>query len=124
MQKLFSMFPAGAPGIGLLLLRMAMGLQMLVYSGCCEASRMPAWLATLVLVWMGLILLGVLTPAMVVFWIPSAGFLVFSGNLALMPAVTSGFSALALALLGPGAYSVDARLFGRRVIRLPDIREN
>jgi len=124
MQKLFSMFPAGAPGIGLLLLRMAMGLQMLVYSGCCEASRMPAWLATLVLVWMGLILLGVLTPAMVVLWIPFAGFLVYAGNLALMPAVTSGFSALALALLGPGAYSVDARLFGRRVIRLPDIREN
>ncbi|MFZ6719786.1 hypothetical protein [Undibacterium sp. Ji49W] len=124
MQKLFSMFPAGAPGIGLLLLRMAMGLQMLVYSGCCEASRMPAWLATLVLVWMGLILLGVLTPAMVVLWIPFAGFLVLAGNLALMPAVTSGFSALALALLGPGTYSVDARLFGRRVIRLPDIREN
>jgi hypothetical protein len=27
--------------------------------------------------------------------------------------------AIALALLGPGAYSIDARIFGRRVIILP-----
>jgi len=26
----------------------------------------------------------------------------------------------ALALLGPGAYSIDARIFGRKIIRLPD----
>ena len=32
--------------------------------------------------------------------------------------------AAALALLGPGAYSIDARVFGRRVIVLPpDDRE-
>ena len=31
--------------------------------------------------------------------------------------------AAALALLGPGAYSVDARLFGRRVVVLPARRE-
>jgi len=29
------------------------------------------------------------------------------------------FNAAALALIGPGAYSVDARLFGRRVVHLP-----
>jgi len=34
--------------------------------------------------------------------------------------VLHGIDALALALLGAGAYSVDARLFGRRVIRLDD----
>jgi len=27
--------------------------------------------------------------------------------------------ALALALLGPGAYSIDARRFGRRLVELP-----
>lgn len=31
-------------------------------------------------------------------------------------AVLSGLNAGAIALLGPGAYSLDARLFGRRVI--------
>ncbi|MFZ6760920.1 hypothetical protein ACO0K9_27255 [Undibacterium sp. Ji50W] len=120
MQKLFSMFPAGAPGMGLLFLRLAMGLQMLVYSGCCEASRMPVWLATVILVWTGLICLAVVTPVLAVLWILFACVLVFMGNLALIPAATSILSALALALLGPGAYSVDARLFGRRVIVLPD----
>ena len=30
--------------------------------------------------------------------------------------------AVALALLGPGAYSMDARIFGRRVIDLPPPR--
>jgi hypothetical protein len=30
--------------------------------------------------------------------------------------------AVALAMLGPGAHSVDARLFGRREIIIPDCR--
>ncbi len=30
------------------------------------------------------------------------------------------FSASALALVGPGAFSIDARLFGRRVVVLAD----
>jgi hypothetical protein len=29
-------------------------------------------------------------------------------------------NALALALLGPGAFSLDARIFGRRLLVLPD----
>jgi hypothetical protein len=29
---------------------------------------------------------------------------------------TAGLNAIALALLGPGAYSLDARLFGRRML--------
>jgi uncharacterized membrane protein YphA (DoxX/SURF4 family) len=32
-------------------------------------------------------------------------------------------NAIALALLGPGAYSLDARLFGRRVVVVPPPRE-
>ena len=35
-------------------------------------------------------------------------------------ALLTGLSNVALALLGPGAFSLDARLFGRRTLRLPD----
>ncbi len=38
--------------------------------------------------------------------------------------VLSSLNALALSLLGPGAYSLDARLFGRRVIVFPPDRRH
>jgi uncharacterized membrane protein YphA (DoxX/SURF4 family) len=47
------------------------------------------------------------------------------------PALTSSIAHLnlaiicvALALLGPGAFSLDARLFGRREIIIPDSKQN
>lgn len=42
-----------------------------------------------------------------------------SGAPSTIAALVTGLSAAALALLGPGAYSLDARLFGRRVLELP-----
>lgn len=41
------------------------------------------------------------------------------GQLGLL-GLLQGADALALCMLGGGAYSIDARLFGRRVIRLDD----
>ena len=62
---------------------------------------------------------GFVTPraAAVVFSIQFVGLVTDGLHVGLtVPAVNS----LALSLLGPGAYSVDARLFGRRVIVLSD----
>jgi uncharacterized membrane protein YphA (DoxX/SURF4 family) len=49
-------------------------------------------------------------------WAPSSGASLLDG----VGAVLVVADALALAVLGPGAYSVDAYLFGRREIVIPD----
>jgi uncharacterized membrane protein YphA (DoxX/SURF4 family) len=46
-------------------------------------------------------------------------FLVSAKNFDLTILILNIPVAIALALLGPGAYSLDARIFGRRVIKLP-----
>jgi uncharacterized membrane protein YphA (DoxX/SURF4 family) len=64
-----------------------------------------------------LILAGLLTPltAAVI------GVGAFTSNLVFVQALFVGVVALALALLGPGALSIDARLFGRREIIIPHV---
>ncbi|WP_254201249.1 MULTISPECIES: hypothetical protein [unclassified Lysobacter] len=118
------MFPQGWPGVGLLLLRAAVatGLpaQGLVASTASESplAQIAAWTIG------AMLLLGVLTPwacvsyiAMVILALSHAN----TGTAA--PVVLSGLCAAALALLGPGAYSIDAWMFGRRELRLPGERD-
>ncbi|MCE9666548.1 hypothetical protein LY474_01870 [Myxococcus stipitatus] len=112
MQRLFSMFPAGAAGIGLFLLRLAVAWSFFLDPSA--ARPVHPWLAI-----PGLgICLGFLTPISVL----ACCLLQFHaihgmggqpGGAALGVRL---LSACALALLGPGAYSLDARLFGRRVV--------
>jgi len=111
-QKLFSMFPTGAPGIALLMLRCA--LSVLLYHSLTVG--VPA-----IRIALGIFLcLGLATPLAA----PIAGLLALldafsarSMNLALF--LLLAVNAAALAMLGPGAYSVDARLFGRRLLVWP-----
>ncbi|OJH40638.1 hypothetical protein [Cystobacter ferrugineus] len=113
MQRLFSMFPDGGPGAGLLLLRLSVALSLLFYP-----SGGPLMHAMLALSAAGLCL-GVLTPplAVVCCLFSFYDFMVMDGA-TLPEAGIKLFAAGALALLGPGAHSVDARLFGRRVVTL------
>ena len=125
MRRLFSTFAHGVPGIGLLLLRLTTG-GALIYHGVTPLVRhapfAPAAVRAL------LILLGVLLLAGL--WTPIAGALVAVITLWEMvshPAFRSQFAWIAiivaaLALLGPGAWSVDAWLYGWKQIKITDRR--
>jgi hypothetical protein len=117
--RLFSIFPSRGPGVALLLLRVAVALTIL-----SDASEGLAALAPQ-LVFGGLALLalalclGFATPlaALLGCVFQLAGlFLVDRSDLHLALSIVNS---AALVLLGPGAYSIDARLFGRQVTVLP-----
>lgn len=119
MQRLFSTFPGGLPGAGLALLRAAAAVP-LVYAGLLTVASSSA--ARLEVVGAGaaiLLLIGL--------WTPIAGALIAVAELALAvlhpanPWMDVHFAAMgaALPMLGPGGYSLDARLFGRKQIQIP-----
>ena len=123
-QRLFSMFPNGWPGRGLLLLRLVSGI-LLINDGVTELMRGPQW--------PGVIPQFLETAAgillIVGLWTPMAGVLVaiveswsiFSRTGDLRNCVALATFGAALSMLGPGVRSIDARLFGRKRI---DIREH
>jgi putative oxidoreductase len=117
LQRLFSMFPGGWPGTGLLLLRLVAGL-LLLHDGIGGSVTTPqqAWLRLqAVAACAGIFLLAGL-------WTPIAGVLVtltelgiaFTGTDHLRSTILLATMGIALAILGPGALSIDARLFGRK----------
>lgn len=119
MQRLFSTFADGWPGLGLLLLRLLIGA-LLIYDGIAtlkQASHVEPTVPHLVGAIMGALLVaGLWTPvvgtlvAIVEVWI------IFSHGGGLWPAALATLGA-SLAMIGPGAWSVDARLFGRKHIQ-------
>ena len=133
MQKLFSAFPDGWPGLGLLILRIA-----LAFSGVDQAFRtvtassLESLAACSLALFAGLtgiaLLTGFFTPIAGAF--ASLNYLVIGIALFVSTGAISQSDAastldrfvmsLALVLLGPGAFSLDARLFGRREIIIPD----
>ena len=119
MQRLYSTFPCGLPGAGLLLLR-AVTTTPLIHSGLLTASSSAPVIADVVMAGAAVLLL-------IGLWTPLAGGLIAGTELSLAwshpedPWAFLHFAMLgaALALLGPGGCSVDARLFGRKHIQIP-----
>jgi putative oxidoreductase len=118
MQRLYSTFPNGLPGAGLLLLRLAAGVP-LILSGVATLLATPQGAGLLTnfarVVSGALIIAGLWTPyagvllALVEGWL---GFLAGTAEIHLVRAALG----VGLAALGPGAWSIDARLFGRKRI--------
>ncbi len=67
------------------------------------------------------LLLGFLTPIACSVAAIGVTSLAVSRQEAMLPTVLVAIMAAAVALLGPGALSIDARLFGRREIIIPPI---
>jgi hypothetical protein len=115
------MFPAGGPGAGLALLRAALAVTLLLDAWAAPTIAAYAWLASVVA---ALVLAGVLTPILAVL----GGLMVLAHSAlshpSLLQAAPQVACSVALALLGPGAYSVDAVRYGRRLIRAPRSRRD
>lgn len=118
MRGFSSSFPRGGAGVGLVTLRLAVCLQLLSESHC--GGTPPWWQATLLTVLALALAIGVLTPAAGAL---SALFhvlcLAHASWAQAAPLLIAAMTAIALVLIGPGAYSADARLFGRRRLVLP-----
>lgn len=118
MRGFSSSFPRGSAGIGLLLLRAAVCLQLMMEGGCGGVT--PWWLALLELAVIPALAAGVLTPVAALL---SGGVQVACMVHADWPhaatLMIATVTAIALVLLGAGGYSVDARLFGRRRLVVP-----
>ena len=118
MQRLFSTFPNSWPGAGLLILRCAVVYALfgvdLVSSGFGDVVTML--LRFVIFAIAGLLILGFGTPfAAIGQAVIQVGVLVldqrFDSSVVLATAL-----GLALAMLGPGAWSLDAMVFGRKRI--------
>jgi uncharacterized membrane protein YphA (DoxX/SURF4 family) len=123
LQRLFSTFANGWPGIGLLLQRLATSTALL-YCGIGHlrepfpfASVFPNVIAACA----GMFLL-------VGLWTPVVGTVVAIAELWIVcshagdpwiPIMLATLGAT-LAMIGPGAWSIDARLFGRKHIEIPE----
>lgn len=131
MQRWYRTFPHGSHGIGLLVLRLAIGAKLVVAASSCmldpQGLKLGVWLLCLFALGIGTsFVLGFLTRL-------AAGVSVLAGVAVYLwhPAWASSFMnlpsldtigvALAIALLGPGAISLDAHFFGRRKIVIPAI---
>ena len=124
MRRLFFTFTRGLPGVGLLILRLVIGIShwLLTASRSFKADlpSKPAAPQALVVAAGILLLVGL--------WTPVAGVLVtvvelwfaFSHPGDTWAHLRMAAYGAALALTGPGGWSVDARLFGWKRIDIPD----
>ena len=123
MRRVFSTFAHGTPGLGLLLLRVVAGIAV-VFQAATALWGDPSIGSTILYVLTGavgiLLFLGLWTPVAGTVLAVLASLSAFLHRAEFLNWVLLGALGAALALLGPGAWSVDAHLFGWKRVELPD----
>lgn len=121
LQRLFSTFPNSWPGVGLLQLRLCLATAVL-YFGLAGLSKPYGTIvfqqASIAAAGAFFVLAGLWTPVMGTLVALDQVWIAFSSySLAPEDAWIHAFLAVlavSVAMLGPGAWSIDARLFGRK----------
>jgi len=131
LRRLYSTFPGSLPGAGLLLLRITIGAGLLIHAFSWliepQASNNGMWAPGLLALVIGIsFILGFLTPLA-----GSVSALVgiairllhpeWSASVTALSGVSQLAMVIAITLLGPGAFSLDAYFFGRRRIIVPRV---
>ena len=131
MRQLYSTFPGSLPGAGLLLLRITIGAGLLLHAFSwlieSETSNNGMWAPGLLALVIGIsFILGFLTP-LAGSVSALAGIAIrllhpeWSASMTGMLSVSPLVMVIAITLLGPGAFSLDAYFFGRRKIIVPRV---
>jgi hypothetical protein len=116
-QRLFSMFPTGAAGVALILLRVSVAGTLFAQWMSQGNPAAHIWASTAVGLLGVSICLGLFTPvSSIACCLIEVAMLLDMKGLAFIPLISSILVAASLGLLGPGAYSLDARMFGRRLV--------
>jgi uncharacterized membrane protein YphA (DoxX/SURF4 family) len=136
LRRLYSTFPGGLPGAGLLVLRVTIGLEILIQA---SSWLIKPWLiepqtSNNALCAPGLLALIIGTSFILGFLTPLAGSLSalmaiatrclhpeWSASMTTLLDVNLIIMVIAITLLGPGAFSLDAYFFGRREIIVPRV---
>ena len=117
LQRLFSTFAAGWPGIGLLLQRVLTAIVLLHYGNryFMEAPQSAFKFLHLIGAGAGIFLLvGLWTPVVAALVaIVEISTIFFHGDDPWISLILAMLG-VTLAMIGPGAWSIDARLFGRK----------
>ena len=123
MRRLFSTFARGWPGIGLVVLRGVLGIA-LIWRGVGRLSGDPSTHMTV----LSVLGIGAALLLLMGLWTPVAATLVAAVQVWKICwkfgdpwiYILTGTIAVAVAMLGPGFWSVDARLYGWKRIDLPN----
>lgn len=119
MQRLFSTFPNSWPGAGLLLLRVIAGVPVIEIGIEALFSRpdpATSWIQIVAMTGGGLLVLGLWTPIGGGLQALAQGWLVIRSGAPTVDSLVVATVGFSLAMLGPGAWSIDARLYGRKRI--------
>ncbi len=120
-QRMFTMFPAGLPGLALMLLRVSVAGSMIWIELVLPSDLLPGWSFILLGALATALSIGIGTP-----YVAFAASLVQAFSAFRLHVIEASILAMlllcsvSLAILGPGAYSLDSRFFGRRRIVFPE----
>jgi len=119
------MFPAGTAGAALVVFRISVAATLVVNGTTHWALMTPSWTSVGLAILAVYLCLGLFTP----YCSAAACFiqvhlLVVGGGIDDFRIAISILNTVVLALLGPGAYSGDARIFGRKRLTIPSRRKS